>query len=100
MRDGKLKAFHTLELPFVFDNVDLDEAMTGTGHERYSLADKMSNAWVAFARSGNPNHKGLPDWPAFNNTQRATMIFNNECKVLNDPNGEERIALRALEATT
>jgi para-nitrobenzyl esterase len=100
VREGKLKAFHTLELPFVFDNVDLDEAMTGTGHERYLLAERMSNAWVAFARSGNPNHKGLPKWPAFNNTQRATMIFNNECKVLNDPNGEERVALRAAQAAT
>jgi para-nitrobenzyl esterase len=95
-----LKAFHTLELPFVFDNVDLDEAMTGTARERYLLADRMSSAWVAFARSGNPNCKGLPDWPAFDNTRRATMIFNNECKVINDPNGEERIALRTVRAAT
>ena len=100
VREGKLKAFHTLELPFVFDNVDLDEAMTGTGHDRYLLAERMSNAWAAFARSGKPNHKGLPDWPAFNNTQRATMIFNNECNVHNDPNGDERIALRSAQAIT
>jgi para-nitrobenzyl esterase len=100
VRDGKLKAFHTLELPFVFDNIGLDEAMTGTGEERYLLADRMSNAWAAFARSGNPNHKGLPNWPAFNNTQRATMIFNNECNVLDDPNGEERMALRAIKTST
>lgn len=96
VRGGKLKAFHTLELPFVFDNVDLDEAMTGTGQERYLLADRMSSAWVAFARSGNPNCKGLPNWAAFDNTQRATMIFNNQCKVIDDPNGEERVALRAV----
>jgi para-nitrobenzyl esterase len=97
VRDGKLKTFHTLELPFVFDNVDLDEAMTGTSPDRYALADRMSGAWVAFARSGNPGHKGLPNWPAFDNTQRATMIFNNQCKVLNDPNGEERLALRSIQ---
>jgi para-nitrobenzyl esterase len=96
VRDGKLKTFHTLEIPFVTDNVDNATSMTGTGQDRYALADKMSAAWAAFARSGNPNHKGLPNWPQFNPAQRATMIFNHECKVVNDPNGEERKALAAL----
>ena len=97
VRDGKLKTFHTLEIPFVTDNVDNAPSMTGTGLDRYALADKMSAAWAAFARTGNPNHKGLPNWPKFNPTQRATMIFNNECKVVNDPNGAERKALAALQ---
>jgi para-nitrobenzyl esterase len=97
VRDGKLRTFHTLEIPFVFDTVDLATAMTGSGQERYALADKISSAWVAFARSGNPSHKGLPNWPAFNTKQRATMILNNECEVINDPNGEERQALRAIQ---
>ena len=96
VRDGKLKAFHTLEIPFVTENVDNGTSMTGTGQDRYALQDKMSAAWAAFARTGNPNHKGLPNWPKFNPAQRATMIFNNECKVANDPNGEERKALAAL----
>ncbi len=96
VRDGKLKTFHTLEIPFVTANVDNAKSMTGTGQDRYPLEDKMSAAWTAFARSGNPNHKGLPHWPAFNPTQRATMIFNNQCKVVNDPNGAERKALAAL----
>ena len=96
VHDGKLKTFHTLEIPFVTDNVDNGTSMTGTGQDRYALQDKMSAAWAAFARTGNPNHKGLPTWPKFNPTQRATMIFNNECKVVNDPNGEERKALAAL----
>jgi para-nitrobenzyl esterase len=96
VRDGKLKAFHTLEIPFVTENVDSATSMTGMGQDRYALSDKMSAAWTAFARTGNPNHKGLPNWPKFNATQRATMIFNNECKVVNDPNGEERKALAAL----
>ena len=97
VRDGKLRTFHTLEIPFVFDNVDLATAMTASGQERYALADKISSAWVAFARSGNPNHKGLPNWPAFNSKQRATMILNNECEVVEDPNGEERQTLRAIQ---
>ena len=100
VRDGKLKAFHTLEIPFVFDNVDVGRAMTGSGEDRYALEDKISTAWVLFARTGNPNHKGLPKWPEFQEPERATMIFNNECKVLNDPNREERLALRAIESAT
>jgi para-nitrobenzyl esterase len=95
VRDGKLKAFHTLEIPFVLENVDEGKSMTGTGQDRYALQDKMSGAWAAFARTGNPNNKGLPNWPAFTTDKRATMIFNNECKVTNDPYGEERAALAA-----
>jgi para-nitrobenzyl esterase len=96
VRDGKLKAFHTLEIPFALANVDESKSMTGSGADRYPLQEKMSGAWAAFARSGNPNHKGLPDWPAFNPDRRATMIFDNQCKVVNDPHGEERLALAAL----
>ena len=96
VRDGKLKAFHTLEIPFVTENVDNATSMTGMSPDRYALSDKMSAAWAAFARTGNPGHKGLPTWPKFNPAERATMIFNNECKLVNDPNGEERKALAAL----
>jgi para-nitrobenzyl esterase len=96
VRDGKLRTFHTLEIPFVFDNVDLATAMTGSGQERYALADKISSAWVAFARTGNPSHKDLPKWPAFDTKQRATMILDNECQVVDDPNGEERQTLREV----
>ena len=96
VRDGKLKAFHTLDIPFVFENVDLGTAMTGAGQNRYALQDKMSAAFATFARTGNPNHKGLPDWPAFDTTRRATMFFDNACKVVNDPNREERLSLKAL----
>lgn len=96
VHDGKLKAFHTLEIPFVMNNVDEGKSMTGTGADRYPLQDKMSGAWAAFARTGNPNHKGLPNWPKFNSEQRATMVFDNQCKVVDDPHGEERKALAAL----
>jgi para-nitrobenzyl esterase len=96
VRDGKLKAFHTLEIPFVLENVDEAKSMTGLGSDRYALQEKMSGAWAAFARTGDPNHKGLPKWPAFKTDQRATMIFDNKCDVVNDPHGEERVALAAL----
>jgi para-nitrobenzyl esterase len=96
VRDGKLKAYHTLEIPFVLENVDEAKTMTGSGQDRYALQDKMSAAWANFARTGNPNHSGLPNWPAFKNSDRATMVFNDECKVVNDPYREERLALNAL----
>jgi para-nitrobenzyl esterase len=97
VRDGRLRSMHTMDIPFVYDNVDVAKVELGTGADRYGLAEKMSNAWVSFARNGNPNHKGLPNWPAFNANQRATMIFNTpESKVVNDPSGEERRALAAV----
>jgi para-nitrobenzyl esterase len=99
VREGKLKAYHTLEIPFVFDNVDGSPTMTGVGKERYALADRMSAAWVAFARTGNPQHPGLPDWPPFNAAQRPTMVFDNDCKLVNDPGGEERASLMAARDT-
>ena len=100
VREGKLKAFHTVEIPFVFDNVDLAPTMVGTGPELHAMADNISSAWVAFARTGNPKHKGLPNWPAFNMSQRATMILNTECKVVNDPYGEARRALARFRQKT
>jgi len=100
VRDGKLRSFHTLEIPFVFDNVDAVQSMTGSGADRYALAEKMSAAWAAFARTGNPNHKGLPNWPPFDNTRRGVMIFNDDCKAVNDPYGEEQRLLHAIQSAT
>ncbi|WP_018616409.1 carboxylesterase/lipase family protein [Segetibacter koreensis] len=79
--DGKYKAVHCIELPFVFNNIARCEEMTGGKKEAYVLADKMSKAWIKFARTGNPNHKGLPNWPTFNATNTATMHFDNKCEV-------------------
>jgi para-nitrobenzyl esterase len=89
-----------LEIPFVFDNVAGARLLVGEGPEARALAEKVSGAWVAFARTGNPNHKGLPNWPAFNTSERATMILNAESKVVNDPYGEARRALAALRQKT
>jgi len=93
---GKLKSFHTLEIPFVMENVDEARGMTGEGKDRYALQDKISAAWTNFARTGNPSHKGLPNWPAFDTTKRATMLLNNDSRVANDPNGEERRLVASL----
>ena len=87
---GRMGAPHTVEIPFVFDNTDIPKVMTAGGPEVKSLAAKTSEAWIQFARSGNPNHKGLPNWPAYTTGERATMVFDNTCKLVNDPGSEER----------
>ena len=64
------------------------------------LANKVSDAWIAFARTGNPNIPKLPHWPMFDPEGRATMVFDNASKVVNDPLREQRIAMfRALDLT-
>jgi len=98
VRGGVLGSYHTLEIPFIFRNADICESMCGTGKERYALEDRMSGAWVAFARSGNPNAKGNPKWEPFTLERRALMIWNNECKAADDPFKEERLARVNLKA--
>ena len=93
---GQMKAYHTLDIPFALYNIDQAASMTGAMQERYALAHKMSAAFAAFARSGNPNHADLPNWPVFNTRTYPTMVFGNDCKVMNDPNREERLALKAV----
>ena len=79
--DGILRSTHCMEIPFVFNNADLHASMTGGGKEAVELADKMSQAWINFAQIGNPNAKGLPQWPEYTPEDGAMMIFNNQCEV-------------------
>jgi para-nitrobenzyl esterase len=89
--DGKLKSPHALEIPFVFDTVQTS-GLTGDSPTRFALADKMSRCWLAFARSGTPNHPDVPNWPPYSTEQRPTMMFDNQCRVENDPYRGERLA--------
>jgi len=91
--DGNLKTPHTLCIPFVFGTVDVASGITGTSPTRYALSEKVQKAWVAFAKSGNPNHGGLPAWKPYSASERTTMIFDNECKTVNDPAGADRVAI-------
>ncbi len=99
VRDGKLRSFHTVEIPFVFDNVDAAKSMLGSGEDRYALADKISSAWVAFARTGNPNTKLVPHWDTFDTTKRAVMVINDDWKIADDPHGEEQRLLHSIQAS-
>jgi para-nitrobenzyl esterase len=87
---GKWGAHHGLDVPFCFDNAAITPQLVGSGGEPLALADTMSRAWIAFARSGNPNIDGLPAWPPFDPTRRATMVFDRESRVVDDPRGRER----------
>jgi len=98
VRDGKLRAFHTVEIPFVFDNVDACKSMVGSGQDRYALAEKVSAAWVSFARTGNPNTKLSPHWDTFDTTKRAVMVINDDWKLVDDPHGEEQRLLHSIQA--
>ncbi|HEX6898013.1 MAG TPA: carboxylesterase/lipase family protein [Bryobacteraceae bacterium] len=88
--DPKMLAHHALEITFAFDNTGRVRGPSGGGPKAAALADKMSEAWLAFARTGNPNTPKLPQWPVYNVQARPTMIFNDECRIASDPGGAER----------
>ncbi len=94
--DGRLRSPHGIELAFVFDNTDKTVGLNGSAPDVAILADKMSAAWAAFAHTGNPGTRALPHWPAYDTKSRATMVFNDDCKLENDPGRDERLALSAL----
>jgi para-nitrobenzyl esterase len=95
---GLFKSAHALEIPFVFDHPDLSP-FTGTGDHRYQLAANMSQAWINFARHGDPNHAGIPQWRAYDTTNRTTLIFDVPCRSEDDPRREERLAWNDKPAT-
>jgi para-nitrobenzyl esterase len=79
--DGMFKSIHCIDICFEFDNIKRCEEMTGGGKEAYALAAKMSQAWINFARTGNPGAKGLPGWPAYTAQNGAAMLFDNKAEV-------------------
>jgi para-nitrobenzyl esterase len=98
--DGRPLAYHCQDLAFWFDNIDLAAQATGGGDDARALATKMSGALVAFAKTGDPSHAGIPPWPAFTDATRATMVLENDrVSVKNDPDGAARRILQgALRA--
>ena len=89
---GKWHSPHSLDLAFVFDNVAKSASMVGIGPEPQKVADQMSNAWLAFARTGRPSTPDLP-WPSWQPDVRTTMVFNTESKVVNGYRDDERMLL-------
>ena len=92
---GRYGAPHNLDLPLIFGR-DRAPGVTGVGTAHHALSAAMQQAWGNFARTGNPNHAGLPDWPAYDTARRATMMFDTACKAIDDPNRAERLAQAKL----
>jgi para-nitrobenzyl esterase len=90
---GRLKSPHTIEIPFAFDNVKAAARLTGGGPDAMALADRISDTWIAFAKTGNPNTSKLPRWTAFNTNDRPTMVIDNESQLVNDPIREQRLVM-------
>lgn len=100
VQGGRLKSPHALEIAFAFDNTERSARFTGGGPRAAALADKMSDAWIAFARTGRPNTPKLPTWTPYDARQRATMVFNDKSEIVNDPTKERRIAMQEVLGLT
>jgi para-nitrobenzyl esterase len=82
---GVMGAPHTVCIPLAFGTTDTARELLGRDAEADALSDKVLRAWANFARTGDPNHAGLPDWPAYDTDRRPTMLFDAECRVAEDP---------------
>jgi para-nitrobenzyl esterase len=93
---GHMRSPHTIEIQFVFNNIKIAGPLISKMPEAYALAEKTSGAWAAFARSGNPNTPNLPKWPAYSAASRETMLFNNDCRVVSDPDRGSRLVMEKV----
>ena len=88
----RIGSCHGLEIPFVFGTIrqGVLRPFIGALPESRRLSNRMQAAWVAFARTGHPGHEGLPEWPTFDEAQRATMILGSDCFPKRMPSDDER----------
>ena len=94
--DGRLRAFHCIDICFWFYNTDLMVTHTGGGKEPRRLSKKMADALLRFMRTGNPNGGSLPFWPEYSIGKGETMVLNTLPEVLNDPDREARLVLEQV----
>jgi para-nitrobenzyl esterase len=88
---GRRVSQHSLDLPFMFDNVAAAPQMTGPETEQTrAMVEYMANSWIAFARTGDPNHSSIPQWLPYDLERRNTMLFDVPSKAVDDPHKAER----------
>ncbi|MBO9624686.1 MAG: carboxylesterase/lipase family protein [Sphingomonas sp.] len=88
--DPRRGAFHTMDIPLVFGTLDAAGSHTGSGADARAASQAMQDSFVSFAATGDPNHRGLPQWPRYDLERRATMIFDVPPHVENDPRKWQR----------
>jgi para-nitrobenzyl esterase len=93
---GHMRSPHTIEIPFVFNNIKIAGPLISKMVEAFALAEKTSATWVAFAKTGDPNTPKLPRWPAYSTRARDTMLFNNESRSVSDPDRAARLAIERV----
>jgi len=91
--DGRMKAFHCIDICFWFDNTDRMYTHTGGGARPRALSEKMSSSLLAFMKTGDPNTDKLPSWPSYTSDNMETMILNDSCELKNKPDGNGLMAL-------
>ena len=87
---GRWGAHHGLDVPFVFDNAAIVPEKVGTASDALDLSRRMSDAWLAFAKTGRPDCAAIPAWPIYDLDTRPTMVFDRTIQVVADPRGRER----------
>jgi para-nitrobenzyl esterase len=92
---GKLKAFHAIDVPFVFETVDA-VGLTDRDEGADDLSRRVAATWTAFARTGKPDNGAIPHWPAYTLSDRATLVFNRECRLENDCGHEARLLWKEI----
>ncbi|HSV82024.1 MAG TPA: carboxylesterase family protein [Ramlibacter sp.] len=93
---GFWRSPHAMDIPFAFGNIDKARMMTGPGPAPEEVSRNMMAAFVAFARSGNPNNPRMPDWKPYDTAARATMVIDEKCQLVNDFRGADRIGSAGL----
>ena len=95
---GQLGACHAADMPFLFGNLDAPGArrLVGSAPGEAAVSDTMVNALLAFVRTGDPNHAGIPEWPPYRPEERSTLVFDKKCEVISDPHPDVRAAWAGL----
>lgn len=88
--DPRRRAMHTIDIPLVFGTLRAEGSQTGTGTEAHAASKAMQDSFVAFAKTGDPNHAGLPRWPKYDLAQRSTMIFDTRSRRQDNPRAWQR----------
>ncbi|MBA3879026.1 MAG: carboxylesterase [Sphingobium sp.] len=88
--DPRRRAMHTIDIPLVFGTLGAEGSQTGTAADARAALKAMQDSFVAFAKTGDPNHAGLPRWPKYDLAKRSTMIFDTSSRTENNPRAWQR----------